>query len=263
MNTRKTKPKAFTLIELLVVIAIIALLLSIVMPALRLVKEKGKNLSCRANIRSLATAFRLYTETNDGRVFGYGTSTGNNLWLTQIEDQLGEIDKVRYCSSTKINESTSSDWGSANETWVWTGGVVEPERGSYGINGFIYSSTPSWIVPANEWEASKWGNSNVSSNSASVPMFIDSVWVDLWPQDNDFVPDNHSLDIGGSGGNGAGRNMMLRCMIDRHGGNLSVSFLDGHVEPIALRMMWSLKWNREFITRPEQLRQNGTPIYQQ
>ena len=37
-----------------------------------LVKEKSKNLQCRANIRSLAAAFRLYTETNDGKVFGYG-----------------------------------------------------------------------------------------------------------------------------------------------------------------------------------------------
>ena len=68
----KYSKKAFTLIELLVVIAIIALLLSIIIPALSLVKEKSKNLQCRANIRSLAAAFRLYTETNDGKVFGYG-----------------------------------------------------------------------------------------------------------------------------------------------------------------------------------------------
>lgn len=257
------KRSAFTLIELLVVIAIIALLLSVILPALRLAKEKARNLSCRANVRSLAQAFRLYTETNDGKVFGYGSGGANNLWLLQIADQLGEIDKVRYCPSTKINESSGGDWGSARETWIWTAGVTEPEHGSYGINGFIYSNTPDWIVPAGEWDSSKWGSSNIAANTAGIPIFIDSIWVDLWPNEGDTVSTTLDLDTGGSGKNGtAPRDMMRRAMIDRHGGDLSVSFLDGHVEPIHLSMMWSLKWSREFTTTAEeQLRTDGTPIY--
>ncbi len=58
--------RGFTLIELLVVIAIIALLLSIIMPALARVKEKGKRAQCLFNCRSLVTGWLLYVEENDG-----------------------------------------------------------------------------------------------------------------------------------------------------------------------------------------------------
>lgn len=51
--SKKMRSKAFTLIELLVVIAIIALLLSIIMPALKRVKEAGKRTQCLANVKSL------------------------------------------------------------------------------------------------------------------------------------------------------------------------------------------------------------------
>ena len=68
------KKKGFTLIELLVVIAIIALLLSIVMPALRKVKEKGKTIVCGSHIRSLTQVWVLYTEENNGKIINANAS---------------------------------------------------------------------------------------------------------------------------------------------------------------------------------------------
>jgi len=59
------KGKGFTLIELLVVIAIIAVLMSILMPALRRVKEQAMNIQCRANLRSYGYALRMYLDDND------------------------------------------------------------------------------------------------------------------------------------------------------------------------------------------------------
>ena len=46
----------FTLIELLVVISVIAMLLAILMPSLGMIKEKGKSLVDRNQIRQLALA---------------------------------------------------------------------------------------------------------------------------------------------------------------------------------------------------------------
>ncbi len=59
--------KGFTLIELLVVIAIIALLLSILMPALNSVKERGKRAVCMSNVRQLGLANILYAQLYNGR----------------------------------------------------------------------------------------------------------------------------------------------------------------------------------------------------
>ncbi|MCC6682228.1 MAG: prepilin-type N-terminal cleavage/methylation domain-containing protein [Phycisphaeraceae bacterium] len=59
--------KGFTLIELLVVISIIALLISILLPALRNAREVAKNVQCLSNVRSVATAMLSY-EGDEGRL---------------------------------------------------------------------------------------------------------------------------------------------------------------------------------------------------
>ena len=57
---------AFTLIELLVVIAIIALLLSIILPALKNAKMIAKRLISSSNMRQIGIAISLYANDNKG-----------------------------------------------------------------------------------------------------------------------------------------------------------------------------------------------------
>jgi prepilin-type N-terminal cleavage/methylation domain-containing protein len=57
----------FTLIELLVVIAIIALLLAIILPSLRMVKEQARRMICATHLKSIGTGLALYSEANDNK----------------------------------------------------------------------------------------------------------------------------------------------------------------------------------------------------
>ncbi len=65
--------KAFTLIELLVVISIIALLLSILMPALGRAREAAKRIVCGSNLKQMSVTWYMYTMDYKGKI-GYCSS---------------------------------------------------------------------------------------------------------------------------------------------------------------------------------------------
>lgn len=61
----------------MVVIAIIALLLSIVMPAMRRVKEKARSLQCQTNMKGLVAAWHTYATENNNEIPGSWTYNNN------------------------------------------------------------------------------------------------------------------------------------------------------------------------------------------
>jgi prepilin-type N-terminal cleavage/methylation domain-containing protein/prepilin-type processing-associated H-X9-DG protein len=66
------KKAGFTLVELLVVIGIIALLISILLPALTRAKESARRVACLSNLRQVHMAFNLYASVNKDQVpLGY------------------------------------------------------------------------------------------------------------------------------------------------------------------------------------------------
>ncbi len=72
------KRKAFTLIELLVVIAIIAILMAILMPALKRAREQGQRAVCLSNLKQLTLAWIMYADENDDKIVNGEAAGGGN-----------------------------------------------------------------------------------------------------------------------------------------------------------------------------------------
>jgi len=252
------KQHGFTLIELLVVIAIIALLMAILMPALQRVKKQAKTVTCQSNVKQWGLIFRLYADDNEGKLpqsIAGGSLTAQEAYWIVTTLSYYQDKKIRLCPSTKIvrvmeNRShggTFAAWGpfdpgGSSDWWA------DFDTGSYGINEWCSCPPPGansyWGFPTeNAWRT-------VDTKGANrVPLFLDCVYVDVYPLDTDepldFEPPPYEWNNGW--GDWGVQAMRLVC-IDRHSGGINGAFLDGSVGKIPLRALWKLKWHRSFNT---------------
>ena len=126
----------FTLIELLVVIAIIALLMSILMPALQRVKKQARSVACQANLRQWGTIFSIYMQDNEG-YFAYGDSSGSWRWL--LQDQHRDRMLSSYCPEAANPDRNGGTYGAWGGESLDDDYVMQIDYGSYGINRWMYN----------------------------------------------------------------------------------------------------------------------------
>lgn len=131
----------FTLIELLVVISIIALMIAILLPALKSARDAGRNVVCLSNVRTQALAFVLYVEDNSGwapSVFDINwASSGGRTWpdrflqsqyITSLETVICPNEEIQPTERNFDGISSLSDrylvaktlsYGLSGRTWGW------------------------------------------------------------------------------------------------------------------------------------------------
>lgn len=229
--------RAFTLVELLVVIAIIALLMSVLMPALAKARKQAKIVLCQSNLKQMCTAVAMYTDDYDGRFWsGWGASTTDNQWwLNSLQPYYKDYD-VRLCPEAS-KPIPGNVRGATFYAWTGSGFLGSECYGSFGINGWLedFPEDFDWLD-----HTQRWRTANVKG-ADSIPMFVDCRWIDGWPEHYDAPPTYSDMPAPPIEGD-----YMVRFCINRHGGYVDGVFLDCSVRKIGLKELWKLKWNRKF-----------------
>jgi prepilin-type N-terminal cleavage/methylation domain-containing protein/prepilin-type processing-associated H-X9-DG protein len=95
------KRNGFTLIELLVVIAIIAILMAVLMPALKRAREQGQRAACLSNLKQLQLAWILYADDNNDKV---------------VNCEAGPEDSWRGAYGPPwVGQTWANDWGTGGQ----------------------------------------------------------------------------------------------------------------------------------------------------
>ena len=208
--------KGFTLIELLVVVSIIALLVSILMPALAKAKQSALAAKCLVQVRNYNIGINLFAADHNDKLWYEGPNgasygqRGHGLWMYRLRDYYDEADEARYCPV--VNETDLSSvamgggayHGSAFQSWNMAGHAGIPNNqkereirgGSYGINIWIAlapNGESVWGAPSpisGTAHGRYWQGVDVAGvSTADIPMVGDCTWFGVEPSNEQSLRD--------------------------------------------------------------------------
>jgi prepilin-type N-terminal cleavage/methylation domain-containing protein/prepilin-type processing-associated H-X9-DG protein len=266
VETMRSKT-AFTLIELLVVISIVALLLAILMPALRAGRSHARTAKCQGTLHQWGLYYAMYTSENEYKlpifekhvqllpdvlprsIYKHRVTSPTT---TETEWYIGlrALRALILCPEATTLPQESARFGLAlvgrtRSAWAYPDGPDTRDtpdelklKSSYGANRW----TP--CVRDDDTRSQTIWVTCLAKGAATVPIYFDCLLPFTWPGDSDMpllYEDTLSADYLAKAG-------MWVCAMDRHRGGINSLFMDWSVRKVGVKEPWTLKWSPSFNT---------------
>ncbi|UCG32477.1 MAG: prepilin-type N-terminal cleavage/methylation domain-containing protein [Phycisphaerales bacterium] len=235
--------RSFTLVELLVVISIIALLIAIMMPALRKARWQAKATYCMNNLRGLGTAVNLYLNEEEERLpssaaFAHYGGGAQGSWFRGLQEFYGNpliarcpADRCKYWS-VPVKDIISNAERAL--------GIDGLRHVSYALNYYLVKATRDPMTgksrgPYNRLGMVRWPHATV-------------YFVELG-DDPDFAAADH---IHPEAWPNLGSNANVMQKVDRevayrrHFDQANYGFVDGHVERLSFGDTFKVDWDATY-----------------
>ncbi len=187
----------FTLIELLVVIAIIAIIASLLLPALARTKSRARSIKCLSQLKQIGLSTEMYAGDNEERL--PGEQHHRPSWIAALAPYNGT--NIYRCPAERIRPY------------------------SYAVNDFL-TPNPSGAPRLNF-------SRRTSVPSSSETMWMGELLEDILGQDHfHFADYKSSYNPDDPNGGYSINNFRGQVDVLRHHGSANYLFLDGHVESI-------------------------------